>query len=974
MIMFYKRGIVFLVFLLIFISSTNADLFFPESPPQGPPFINGNNQWAGINNFTGPVFISNLTVSTTNSTVVAGAINASEFCITDNGCVVNWTTDAGLWIEDSGFIRPYDFNTDVRVNSINASYGYFTELNVSNSSIHIGGVKLSGGVDELFISEGEGNVTAKYYYGSGQFLTDINLSSVNGTAVFNDNVFIASNLSVAGYVNTTEFCFGIDCIDDWDRWVNKTGDTMTGNLMFSNTAGITNIDFISFNITPMNALHGEGILHWNDDDKTLEVGTDVSGVQLQVGQEMYVRITNKLGYDINNSQVVYINGVIGQRPTIDLAISSSNNRSRVIGVATSNISNNHNGYITTFGIVRDMDTSSWAAGDVLYLSETIPGALTNIAPQAPSYPIQVATVLNSNSESGSILVNVGPTDVTNHMVINQLSINNNLTVNGTFTGGYLRYYNDGVYNGSLYTYGANGSLSLSNSLFQVLGDEGSPRLQVQNGGIEQAGLLVRSWIVVNQNNTRLQQAQNNLCGDWGFIHIDCNTSTTGADMGVQDDFEVQGIAFFDNGLRAHAQTHNPFIVTTDRGFKYSGVNGSYDTVDSFFCDYVSNNFVDTGGWVVINDEGHPYDGATADIDVWVNSSCVQLSNNPSWDDNFTNVMWKVKQSPEFINNYGGFFEFYVGDNIKSQFKIRTKNGTGDSSFLIESDAGVAQHTALNVQYDMNGFEGINGLHIDMGSSEVFANKTATMMLMEGDGTHMIDSRGVFIDMEVVGSPVNSEIIGINVNPNVNKIIESSAPDTIRSAYYNDVNVTANVTNVGDDLTVFINDNDYLYIGANLNFTTIGVTLSTDSSQNLNFNYYYCNNTGGYTQFVMSDSTNGFKTGGTLSFNNPANRGKCNTQINGTPFTDEKNYTYVVLQRTLNNVVTFPVIDLMTVSGGGTSFILQKNMLKLNPESAPPEMCNANFVGGIYVDTELNRPCYCDGTNWLSMADFTTICS
>lgn len=753
----------------------------------------GDNIFSGSNNFTGDVFMTNLTIINQTDTAVEGSMNASSFCLNGNGCVNNWTTDAGLWVLTDNHINPWS-DYEVRASKINATNGYFTEINVSQNSIYVGGVKISSEPDNLLINDGVGNITAENFVGSGQYLTDINLSSVNGSAVFNDDVVINADLTVINSANFSQACFGIDCITNWDRWVNKTGDTMTGNLT--------------------------------------------------------------------------VNGII--------------------------------------------------------------------------------------SGNGSGLTSIPQSSITN---------------------GYVQLRSAGnIFNGSLYTYGANGSLSLSNSLFQVLGDEGSPRLQVQNGGTEQAGLLVRSWIVVNQNNTRLQQAQNNLCGDWGFIHIDCNTSSTGADMGVQDDFEVQGLAYFDNGLRAHAITHNPYIVTTDRGFKYSGMNGSYDTVDSFFCDYVSNNFVDTGGWIVINDDGHPYDGATADIDVWVNSSCVQLTNNPSWDDNFTNAMWKVKQSPEFINNYGGFFEFYVGNDTKSQFNIRTKNGTGDSSFFIETDAGVAQHTALNIQYDMNGFEGVNGLYVDMGTSEVFANKTATMMLMEGDGTHMIDSKGIFIDMEVVGSPVNSEIVGINVNPNVNKIIESSAPDTIRSAFYNDVNVTANVTNVGDDLTVFINDNDYLYFGANLNFTIIGVTLSTDSSQNLAFNYFYCNNTGGYTQFVMSDSTNGFKTSGILSFNNPANRGKCNTQINGTPFTNTNNYTYVVLQRTVNNVVTFPVIDSMTVSGGGTSFILQKNMLKLNPESAPPEMCNANFVGGIYVDTELNRPCYCDGSNWLSMADFTTICS
>jgi len=353
--MYKKTWFLFLVIFLVLSTVVSANFFRPESPPQGPPFINGDNVWNGINNFTGPVFISNLTTCNVNNTVVAGSVNASTFCITDNGCVVNWTTDTGIWVLVGDYIRPYNFdydvrassinattyyignnnindvfvnitgdtmtgdlvidkdgigdaslklvsdsgsyacinlteggpleqgfqicndgaginefvissietgdifmtisrddgditffnNTifdasatfdegvtsdefciggdcitdwdssglwvltddyiepvnfsyDVRASSINATYGYFEELNVSNSSIHIGGVKLSGGIDELFVSEGEGNVTAKYYYGSGQFLTDINLSSVNGTALFNDDVTIGGDLTVNG--------------------------------------------------------------------------------------------------------------------------------------------------------------------------------------------------------------------------------------------------------------------------------------------------------------------------------------------------------------------------------------------------------------------------------------------------------------------------------------------------------------------------------------------------------------------------------------------------------------------------------------------------------------------------------------------------------------------------------------------------------------------------------------------------------
>ncbi|MBR9683418.1 hypothetical protein GOV03_02660 [Candidatus Woesearchaeota archaeon] len=242
---------------------------------------------------------------------------------------------------------------------------------------------------------------------------------------------------------------------------------------------------------------------------------------------------------------------------------------------------------------------------------------------------------------------------------------------------YLSKYNNGVFNGSLYTKGSNGSSSDSNSLFQVIGDDGSPRFQIQNGGNEQASFIARSFIVVNQNDTLLNSSQNNICSDWGFNNIDCNTSSTGADFGVQDDMEVQGLLYADQGIYGAASNWGVHLLLGDMDLTNGGNNGTFTTSTNIFCDYISSpftqNVIDNELWIKIT-EGD-YEGAVAEMQVFLNSSCVELSNNPAWNSDISNQIFKLMSRPVFISSDGGFAEFYVGNDEQSKFEINIKNGT-----------------------------------------------------------------------------------------------------------------------------------------------------------------------------------------------------------------------------------------------------------------------------------------------------------
>ncbi len=154
-------------------------------------------------------------------------------------------------------------------------------------------------------------------------------------------------------------------------------------------------DYIDFDLAFAEDMQ-EGRMAWDSEDGTVQVGLADGNVVLQVGQEQLLRVTNDTSTPIANGAVVYINGASGDKPTVSLADADSMTSAYVLGVATETITTN--GYVTIIGLVRDLDTSSFSAGDALWLSQT-EGEVTAVKPTAPAvsvfigYAIVISTIV-----------------------------------------------------------------------------------------------------------------------------------------------------------------------------------------------------------------------------------------------------------------------------------------------------------------------------------------------------------------------------------------------------------------------------------------------------------------------------------------------------------------------------------------------------------------------------------------------------
>ena len=146
-------------------------------------------------------------------------------------------------------------------------------------------------------------------------------------------------------------------------------------------------------------------LSWNTTDQTVNLGMDY-GVTQQIGQETYARVGNTTGVTIPNGTVV---GFAGATPNALLVAPYLADGSQptlyILGVMTHDLPDSGGkGYCTTWGFVRDLDTSAFSVGDLLYASPTVAGALTNVKPTAPDNVIPLAACIVSDASAGVIFV------------------------------------------------------------------------------------------------------------------------------------------------------------------------------------------------------------------------------------------------------------------------------------------------------------------------------------------------------------------------------------------------------------------------------------------------------------------------------------------------------------------------------------------------------------------------------------------
>lgn len=156
----------------------------------------------------------------------------------------------------------------------------------------------------------------------------------------------------------------------------------------------------------------EGEVLYTTDTKSFFIGDGVTAGGNQIGgttaaELLKTEVHNATGATLTAGQVVYLSGNTGNKPNAVLAKADAEaTSSKTIGLIILNIANNANGDIATDGLLSDIDTSAFAPGDLLWLSDSIAGGVTTVAPDTPNHAVFIGYVVAAHPTQGKILIHI----------------------------------------------------------------------------------------------------------------------------------------------------------------------------------------------------------------------------------------------------------------------------------------------------------------------------------------------------------------------------------------------------------------------------------------------------------------------------------------------------------------------------------------------------------------------------------------
>ncbi len=157
---------------------------------------------------------------------------------------------------------------------------------------------------------------------------------------------------------------------------------------------------------------------WNDTLGSTETTLKGGSVILKNGVDLVARVVNKVTPNTTLTkaayQVVKVSGAQGQRLAVNLAQGNTDlNSADTLGIVTETIATNQEGFIITVGQLEGINTTgslqgeTWVDGNVLYLSPTTAGAITNIKPNGSTGHIVVLGYVEyAHAINGKIYVKI----------------------------------------------------------------------------------------------------------------------------------------------------------------------------------------------------------------------------------------------------------------------------------------------------------------------------------------------------------------------------------------------------------------------------------------------------------------------------------------------------------------------------------------------------------------------------------------
>ena len=306
-------------------------------------------------------------------------------------------------LDTSGFTA-YTASTETTINNKLDTSG-FTAYTATTQPLILNSVTggtFSGGTLYLINNSGS-TIPISGFTTGGTSTTD---TFVTGFSL-NSNVITLSQNRTDSYSSFTISLSAYTGSSVSGAYLPLSGGTVTGNTTF--TSGLT-VNYIDFDTTPNVLAPTGGTVYFDSNENALSYKpiTPSNDVTVNLGQESLIRIYNNLGFQINNGQVLHVTGATLGVPTVSLAVGTGGDsvQFQISGIATHDIPDSSFGFMTVFGIVRDINLTGFTVGEQIYLSQTVPGGLASYSDLSfTGRTCEVGHVLD-NSALGKLQVSI----------------------------------------------------------------------------------------------------------------------------------------------------------------------------------------------------------------------------------------------------------------------------------------------------------------------------------------------------------------------------------------------------------------------------------------------------------------------------------------------------------------------------------------------------------------------------------------
>ena len=145
-------------------------------------------------------------------------------------------------------------------------------------------------------------------------------------------------------------------------------------------------------------LEGQILAKLTDDDY------DTTWIDNYAG-ELRIIVKNDSGVTINKGEAVMAVDAVGDRIKVAKAVADGSVSARyMLGVAAEAIADSAEGYISLLGEIKNLNTSAYTIGTVLFIDPDVAGGLTDDEPESPALDMNIAIVTRSHASTGIIFV------------------------------------------------------------------------------------------------------------------------------------------------------------------------------------------------------------------------------------------------------------------------------------------------------------------------------------------------------------------------------------------------------------------------------------------------------------------------------------------------------------------------------------------------------------------------------------------